>query len=282
MHPTKEQLEQFVANVQEIPRADIEVHVRRCDFCREYCESYRQLIEYLKEAESEPLSPDERLLAESLLAQAIPTRIIDLKLLSVGPVGPTVMAADTNHTSVGGVQCIAQWASESPELVLRLMHDTESDRYSLQVITDPPEQASGLLVSEADSGVSVVTDHAGAAPLPSDFRSRLRDVPWKVQLPDAALTLDPVDYDPDRTEAECETTLRSDRGDEIVIRFETKTEGRAVLLRVASLAGQTDFAPVQIAVSQGSLTRATRTGPSDTVSFKPIDNNSLINIRLYT
>ncbi len=285
MHPTREELLQFANQELTDPTRQKEIadHVKACEFCSEFCENYRQLMEPPEPLADEPLPEKLRKLADELHEAALRSATIDLKPLTGRVAAPEVsyLAADSAPEEQPGVRNIATLCSEFPEVVLRVMRDSREDRDYLQLLARDPRLAAHVMVRVPQLNREFVTDADGRAEIDLQRAENLEALKWQIKMPDAVFALEPLKYDPDKIEYAKEITLETDRHDRVNVRFEGKTEGKQLSIKVIELGGKTDFGPVRVSITQESQSGLLSAEPGKPVRFGPIDSDTTMNMRLY-
>jgi hypothetical protein len=283
VHFSKKEIELYAdGDLNDLNKYDkIAKHLEECEFCREYYDNYRLYAVSLKEAEAELLPSDSINLAEKLHREALRSKIIDLLPMTEQTYYTSYLAADGEPAKEPALTSLATFYSENPELVLRVMHDNETNRDYLQLVGEDAELVSHALIQIPEIDFDYVTDETGrvelAQPLTGDF-ARLK---WQVKMPEAVFDLEPLEYDPDKTEYRKEMVLETEHNDKIRVTFEGKTEGKQISIRILELDGRDDFESVKVLISQNDLAVIKTTGPSVPVSFTLPDLKTSIKIRLY-
>ena len=283
MPPNEEELRCFVDGLlNEDDRRRIADHLTMCPLCREFCEEYRELLADL-EATAEDAPPEAvSELAAGLHRQAVRGLIVPLRRLSeTESEAPVRLAADAVPPERSGVESLATLYSEDPEIVLLLMRDHDHGRDYLQLVTEDPEIAAHALIRAPELEREFVTDTGGRAEV-VDLPDRAWETSsWQIKMPDAVFEMEPLVYDPDRTEHATSAVLTSDQDDRVEISLERKTEGKLLSVRVLQLDGRADFGPLRVDVSQGRDGQLRRLGPDEAVVFELSDPEAGISIRLY-
>lgn len=284
MHPLKAMLRRYFDGLldNKAERAGIEKHLNECEFCREYCENYRNLGVALDvPVESSP-GLDE--LADRLYESAFRSSVIELS-----PISPPesrlgyFLAADGEPEKKKGIYSLATLASDDPEIILRLMHDSNRELDYIQLISEDPKFTSNVMIEIPEIDREIISDINGRAELESGLSGKISEMKWQIRLPDADFTLSPVKYDPDKTEYETEQILETDRDDKILIRFEGKTGGKKISLKLIQIEGKTEFGPVRVSVSQNELSLVKKiSNPGQEISFDLTDPEAELFIRLFT
>lgn len=284
VHPTKDELNLFVSNrLTDTARLQpIETHIAECEFCREYCDLYRQEQALQTEADNMEITETDRLIADRIYNQAMAGRVIPLNVMTAAQSpGQTHIAADGTGRTIKPTINLATLYSEEPEMVLRVMRDFEQGFDYLQLIGTDPELTAHVLIQIQEIKKEYVTDAFGRAVVPKGELGDVETLHWEIKLPDAHFDLRPVVYDPEHVESVREVTLETDQHDRILVTFASKTAGKQILIRVLELDGQTDYDSVRVSISQQQLQEVKNVTPNQIVPFAIIDPNQGINIRLY-
>ena len=285
MHPEKSELRAFLDQELADPRRaeEVKAHIEVCEFCSEFCADYRQLTESLEHPENDQLPDKLQQLAGRLYDDALRDSLIDLKPLISGGGERSVsyLAADGSSDDRSGVRNLATLCSENPEVVLRVMRDPDRGGDYLQLLAEDDRLAAHVMVQLPELDREFITDAEGRADLDLTEVGDLEQLKWQIKMPDAVFELEPLKYDPDKTEYAEEITLETDRHDLIEIRFEGKTEGKQLSIRVVELDGRADYEQTKVAVTQQDGPAIQTIAPGQSIAFGPIDSDTTINIRLY-
>jgi hypothetical protein len=283
VHPSRQQLEALVdGRLSKSEASEVRAHVDQCAHCREACENHRVFLESLTEVQAEDLPPKARAQADRLYRQATEGKVIDLTALATrGNAAPTTLAADSPEEPDDNIRSLATLYSEDPEVVMRVMHDPARSEDYLQLIADDPGLVSHVLVTLPDIGREYATDDAGRAAIDVTGLDDITRAKWQIKLPQAVFDLEPLEYDPDRTEYSERKTIRTERDDEVEVTFEGKTVGSQITVRLTQLRGRQDFEPVRVIVSHGTRSRLEQAAPGQVLSFDLEDSPATINIRLF-
>jgi len=285
MHPKREELQAFLEKklVDRTRLREIQSHIEGCEFCEEFCDSYRQLTDPLDVRLVDQLPEKLQQLAESLSRDSLRGSIIDLIPLASRALGYTTstLAADGRDDASPTSANFFTLCSEDPEILLRIMRDPDRGGDYLQLLTADEQLAAHVMVRLPDLNREFVTDAEGHADLDLTDAGDLEQLKWQIKIPDAVFELKPLKYDPNNTEYVEEVTLETDRHDLIEIRFEGKTEGKQLSIKVVKLDGRPDYEPIQVTVTQQDNQRIQTITPGRAIDFGPIDSNTTINIRLY-
>ena len=284
IHPSKHELNLFIDNgLDDAPRvAEISRHLEECEFCRQYWDNYRLYCEAGDEAAKGAISQAAWRLADRLYQQALSGKIVPLQFLPTdGAYERMLLAADSDSDFAPPVINLATLYSEEPEMVLRVMRDTDRNEDYLQLIGAEAELAAQVMIQIPELDREFITDAEGRVSLAGVELDDVEQLKWQIKLPDASFSLQPLHYDPDHTESAKEVSLQTDSGDRIEVIFEDKTEGKQIVIRVLELDGKTDFAPVRVAISQQETRRIKNVAANEPIEFGLIDPQQEINIRLF-
>ncbi len=283
MHPLKAMLRRYIDGSldNKAERVEIEEHLNECEFCREYCENYRELNNALNSPVDSSPALDQ--LANRLYKNAFGSNIVELSLISSPESKPGYsLAADGEPELKKGIYSLATLGSEDPEVVLKIMRDTERNLNYIQLLSEQPKYSSNVLIQIPEINREIFTDHNGRADLETSLPGKIDQMKWQIKLPDTGLSLSPIKYDPDKTEYEAEQILETERNDKILIRFEGKTEGKKISLKLIQLEGKKDFGPVRISVSQKDYSMIRRLEkPGEEIQFELTDPEAELFIRLF-
>lgn len=282
MHPPKDKMKLLVDRaLPEKEAAEIERHLKECEFCREFAGSYRLWRQSEREAAATPSSAKTDELADRLFVESLGGRIIELHPLP-GESGALLLAADGRTGESAKVRHLATLCSEEPELVMRLMRDLEAGCDYLQLIAEDANLARGVMVQLPELKRQFITDTTGRAVLEGISLEKPDDLKWQIKMPDMIFDLEPLKYDPEKVEYSSETVLETSGQDRIKVTFEGRTEGKQITIRILELDGSTDFESVRVAVTQDENTQSATAEPDKTLIFESIDARLPINIRLFT
>ena len=284
LHPPRETLIAFVE--KRLEQTEIEQtrqHLEVCEFCREFCDDYNLLHESLRAAEQEELPPEAQALADRLYHSALMGQVIPLQILRPGADEHVLpLAADGDRQAGSSSDQALTLYSEDPEIVLRIMSGPQPDDNYVQLISDDMSLVSHVLIQAPQLDREFVTNDQGRAELGNERLEITDEVKWQVKMPDAVFDLEPLTYDPEKTEFSRQITLETDRQDRVEITFERKTEGKQITLRVLELDGSEDFGDIKVVVSTPQASRHAQIGDDKTATFAIDDADSTVNIRLFT
>ena len=280
LHPPRERLIAFVEKrLEQAEVESIRQHLEDCEFCREFSDDYRMLHESLRAAEQEELPPEAQTLANRLYHAALAGRVIPLKILGPGADGHELpLAADGEQQAKPSPDRALTLYSEDPEIVLRIMSGPQPDDNYLQLISEDAGLVSQVLIRAPQLDREFVTDEQGRAELGSPPPVLTDDLKWQIKMPDAVFDLEPLAYDPEKTEYSRQIVLATDKQDKIEVTLEGKTEGKKLSLRIIALEGRTDIGRVTVVIDRQRSDIAS----GDPAVFDLVDPDRTISIRLFT
>jgi len=284
VHPSAKELRQFVEDKLDKSSAErIREHLGECEFCREFCDSYQLFLDSMDKASGEELPTSALELADQLYHEALQGKIVRLTPLTEGDIkGATPpLAADGEKEFAPHVQNLTTLCSESPEIILRVMRDLDKGQDYLQLISDNPALSARVMVQIPELKREFITDDNGQASLESGLPDAPEKLTWQIKMPEAVFSLEPLVYDPDKTEYAEDIILETERKDKIKVTFEGKTEGKQISIRILELDGRTDFGRVKVSISQQNVSEFRVVWRNELLSFDLIDANDKINIRLF-
>lgn len=161
------------------------------------------------------------------------------------------------------------------------MQAPEKGNEYLQLLSEDDRFSKHVMVQVPELNREFITDADGRAGIDLETTKGLDKLKWQIKLPEAVFTLEPLTYDPEKVEYAEEISLETERHDVIKVRFEGKTEGKQLSIRVTELDGRTDFGPLKIAVTQNHRSELITAGPGVPVKVGLINANTTINIRIY-
>lgn len=100
-------------------------------------------------------------------------------------------------------------------------------------------------------------------------------------MPDAVFSLEPMIYDPDKTEYSKELDLITDNKDRINVKFEGKTEGKRISIKILELDGKKDYGELKITFVQQGKYITKKISQDRSIIFELSDPDAEINIRLF-
>jgi hypothetical protein len=129
-------------------------HIKVCSVCRERFEFLRSYYDALERELAQ--SPDNRI--EKLASSLRPSNIIELKpyhaqadVSALGADGVLVLAAQSIADQEGSVITVATYASEQRNTLVRVLHNRDSDAYSLYVLSDDQSLREYVIIAVRDS-----------------------------------------------------------------------------------------------------------------------------------
>jgi Fe-S oxidoreductase len=283
VHPSAKELRWFVEDRLDKSSAErVREHIGECEFCREFCDSYRLFVDSVSTAAGEAIPTKAIQLADRLYKDALAGKIISLEpLLSEVSAPPFRLAADGEEEFVPHVQNLTTLCSENPEIILRVMRDLDKGQDYLQLISDDPALSTRVMVQIPELKWEFITDDNGQATLESSLPDTPEKLSWQIKMPEAVFSLEPLVYDPDKTEYTEDIILETERKDKIKVTFEGKTEGKQIMIRILELDGRTDFDRVKVSISQHNVSMFKDVRRNELLFFDLIDANNEINIRLF-
>jgi hypothetical protein len=283
VHPSREQLSQYIdGTIDESAARQIREHLKLCPFCRELVEDQRLLSDFIRKAADETIPAKALKLAERLYRQALAGKVIPLQpLLPRDAERPLPLAAHGEHGPTPRLVNLTTLCSENPEIVLRVMRDLDQGQDYLQLISDDPVFSAHVLVQVPELEREFMTDENGRVTLEGGAFDRPEELTWQIKMPDAVFSLQPLVYDPDKTEYARDIVLETERRDKIKVTFEGKTEGKQITIHVLELDGSTDFGPVKVNILQGAASVMKRVSRHESFSFELMNSKDEIKIRLF-
>ncbi len=282
MHPSVEDIRKYLIHALDGENARaIQEHVASCVFCRELIENMELLDESLLHSQTD-LPPKARQQEKNLYYNSLQGHVIDMNpLLDSHSPGSFLLAADTDKESLSGVENISTLYSENPEIVLRVMRNYDRKQDYLQLIAEEKELFSYVMVRIPELGFECLTDDKGMAIIEGINLEKLEQLHWQVQMPDAVFSLEPMTYDPDKVEYAKEIELATDNDDRIQVRFEGKTEGKQVSIKILELDGKKEFGELKVALVQQGEIVGKDVSSNGSIIFKLNDTDAEIQIRLF-
>lgn len=279
MHPSNRQLKQFIEGQSD---AEVTKHIDECELCKEFCQNYRLLLESLDKAENEIIPSKAIDLADKIYRQYSLGKIVDLRpLIEDQPSSEILLAADGQSDDTPESKKVTTLYSEDPEVVLRIILDDDQNRRHLQLISEDPDLISWVMIQLPDANRQYLTDEKGFVSIEDDELIDPEKLKWQIKMPDAVFELEPLKYDPDKTEYFQETVLETENRDKILIRFEGKTEGKKISLRILELDGTGDFGRIRAVISQHQSIQQVNIGPNEVITCELEDPADTIDIRLF-
>jgi len=278
MHPSKDDLRALVdGRLDKI--ADIESvrkHVNSCEFCTEFCDAYRSYIQAETVSDSEFADAAAKIVGREYTGG----NVIELSLLRKSETtGTTRMAADSEKPR--GDRLIATFASEDPDMILRLKRSADEQSDYFQLVAADPKQVANVLIRIPELNWEIITDSMGRGTIEEPFKDDPAGLKWQIVLPNAEFDLEPVSYDPDRTEYSEKLELTTEKDDCIWVLFEGKTEGHQITLWIDRLNGKTDFTEARVVVSCGELVQQTTAMQNSAVTFELPELSEGLKVRVF-
>ncbi len=292
VHPEKTKLKSFVeGKLQNNEFEAVKSHVDNCEFCHEFCEDYKMLLESINWSWSEEIPESAWAFANKLQNVPKARKVIDLRKLiesaidivsAITPTPELALAADgSKQDEIHLPRCIATYYSEEPNIILRVMsYPEQKDKY-IQLASEDPSLSSNVILQLPDLNLDILTDQEGRATIQEGVIQDFADLKWQVKLPDAEFGLSPLKYDPNETMYSSETVLETNRKDKIKVKFEGKVEGKLITIEVLQLEGKSEFGSVKVAVSQETLSEVQETSHGKPISFQNLDVKKPINIKIF-
>ena len=282
MHPLTDDLFKYANKLLDDNRqTEIKSHLNICQLCQEIVEDFQIQAKLLEKQQNYKIPDEIYHLRDSLFNGAQPTNIITLKKLpSEIKSNTNLLAADGKDDSYPSIQNLVTLYSESPEVILRFIRDNIKNEDYLQLISENTEYSSHVMVQVPDLDYEFITDQNGKATVKNIDTEKLLDHKWQIKLPDAIFDLQPVDYNPEKTEYVKDIILETEKHDKIKVTFEGKTEGKNIKIEIVSLDGISDHRNIKVAVIQNSDITTGDINKNKQTSFKLGDSNE-ISIRLF-
>jgi hypothetical protein len=283
MHPDHMKLRQYCdGDLARTAAESVDMHVRSCDFCREFCHEYRALNRTIAEYRDISMPAKAERMAGAMFRQALYGRVIPFSLFDSGVVSePACLAADAGEKPPPWIENLATFVSQNPEVVLRIMRDNRDRKDYVQLVSEDETVIARVLVQAADLDLSVLTDEHGRATLADPCPDDVTAINWTIRLPDAEFSLEPFSYDAEKAEYEQEIVLETERKDRVAVRFEGRAESKRISVRILELNGRADFEPVSVAVSQGAKSLIAGISGKDILFFDISGGDDSIDIRLF-
>ena len=282
MHPSKNDIRNYLTNSLDADKAVVvKKHLESCEFCQELLENMKLLDESLQQTQTE-LSPKAQKHAAQIYFDSLRGKTIEIvPLFKKESIASSLLAADGSKKPPLGVENISTLFSEDPEIILRIMRDHDKNLDYMQLITEEKDLASYVMVQIPELDYECLTDSNGQAVITGVELEKIEKLKWQIKMPDAIFSLEPMIYDPDKTEYSKEIDLETDNNDRIKIKFEGKTEGKRISIKIIELDGKEDYGELKISfVQQGeSVTKSISKDKS--IIFELSDPDAEINIRLF-
>lgn len=283
IHPSQSELEKYSGyKLTDPAAAEIARHLAVCEFCNDYVrdyQSYQRGLQGILEAQNS----GQTVVAPGIFSPGIGrSSIIELTLLpTMRPVMESHLAADGRQATPHDMISLATLFSESPEIVMKLMRDQRDGTNFLQLIAESHELTANVLVSVMGQDIAIVTDEGGRALLPIDFTTDPGSMRWQIHLPEATFDLQPLVYNPDKTEYINESILESERGDRVRITLVGKTVGKQVEIELLALDGKSDFSTAKIVVVVDDKSQLSDVSARQRVKFALPDDTRALTLRIF-
>ena len=285
MHPSQEELRLYIENICiDSERQKIQKHLSECRECSDFCEQYSSLIKGIDhDGIDSKLSKNSMQLADKLYIDAVRSSPIKMNYMK-SDMSQTeyALAADGQPEPEKHVHSLATLYSEDPDIVLKIMRDPQKNVNYLQLLCEDQDLISGAMVQIPERDQNVITDEQGYAELEDIDSDDINNINWQIKLPDAVFNLNPLTYDPDKVLYSQDTILTTGKKDRIKVRFEGKTEGKQISISILELNGRTDIENIKVVVSQQDITSLSQSQIQKEISFKILDSDHNIIIRLYS
>jgi len=286
MHPKRHELELYALNgLDSSRRTELTSHLEKCQFCREIIDDFQAYLASVDDVSADDMPLKAHALADKIFNQSIAGRVIEMNLISSDRnSGKHILAADgkqKDNNSTSDIVGLATLVSEDPDLVLKIMHDKNSDQDYIQLIADDPAFYSNVLVQSPDIQDGFITDQDGRAVIERGTVDHPEKHAWQIKMPDAVFKLEPLEYDPDKTEFSKEVVLETDKSDKIKVIFHRKSGHKQIDINILELDGQTEFDNIRICINQQNSSDTGFIKHGDSVCFDLVDSDSQIDIRLF-
>jgi len=283
MHFDRKELRQYVNQslTDDKMIAEISSHVNECEFCREYCEEYRIVLDSEKSAQAIQIPSRAFKVMDLLYKESLSGKIISLKRLEHNSARIFQLAADSGEKRKPEIENIANMYSDQPELILRLMRDNLKKQDYIQLIADDDSLISGVMVEIPDADQSFITDNNGIALMDDDISGELSSMKWQIKMPSATFELNPLKYDPEATEYQQDIILQTEKNDKIKVSFQGKTAGKQISISILQLEGQKDFGHVRMIITQKDKSQSKILSPNGEMLFTITNPKDEIKIRLF-
>jgi hypothetical protein len=284
MHPSRSDLRRYCDQRLVEPAArTVAEHLAVCEFCREYCEEHRALTQAIDREAGRTIAALDAHRIDEIHRKTLAGMVVELATsIPVAADEPALLAADGGSQVHARLENLGTLYSENPEVVLRIMRDNSRQQDYLQLVSEDEHLVSRVLVQVPELELNVLTDQYGRGDIEwSDLRDFAR-YGWRVKLPDAEFSLSPLQYDPEKVEYHEETILETERGDRLGIRFEGRTEGKRLTVRILQFEGRSDFDTVRVVVSQATESVSRNLSRADALDLELSSPDDLIAIRLFS
>jgi len=283
MHPDPKELRQFVKQslIDKKRMEKISTHVNECEFCHDYCEDYRAMLDAEAASIHGQLSPRALSAIDRIHKNSIQGRIIELKRFDQPATKIYQLAADGEDKPKLNIENIATLYSDQPEIILKLMRDNLKKQEYIQLIANDDSLTSGVMVEIPDAGRSFLTDDWGKAPIDESLSDKILSMKWQIKMPSATFALTPFKYDPEAVEYQKDIILHTEKDDKIKVSFKGKTVGKQISISILQLEGDNEFGQVKMVVSQKDKIKTETLSGEKEILFTISDADDEIKIRLY-
>ncbi len=281
MHPLREELELYVnaALTDSELKLNIKSHLEQCAFCREYCEEYQDFILTIPMDGLEIATAKLEVIASG---GGFTGRVIRLIPLHVHPVDEDIfLAADGITDKVSTTECIHMVYSEIADVVMRIIRDNMESKTYIQIIADDERLCANVLIETREPDCWYVTDSSGYARINDDLPKNYDQLQWQIKLPGSMVKLQPFTYDSEKVESSSESFLKSDRGDEILVRYERLMEGQKITIQVLAIDGQKDYPVTHIGVFFDDGVVSCTVSPGREIEIDDNNTANEIQLRIY-
>ena len=284
MHPSQRDLRGYCdERLAGAAARQVAGHLEQCEFCREYCEEHRALTQAIDAAAAGTIAALDAHRVEEIHRKTLAGMVVDLApSIPIAPQEPALLAADGGGAAAARLENLGTLYSENPEVVLRIMRDNSRKRDYLQLVSEDENLVSRVLVQVPELDLSVLTDQNGRGDIEWARFEDFTRYGWRVKLPDAEFSLSPLEYDPEKVEYHEETVLETSRGDRLGIRFEGRTEGKRLTVRILAFEGRADFDSVRVVVSQATESVTRNLARTEALDLELSSPDDLIAIRLFS
>ena len=282
MHPSKRDLKDYLSNKLEDKKAVVvKEHLESCEFCQELLENMKLFEESMQQVVTD-LPPRALRQANQLYIASLKGKTIEISPLFDSEQPTTLLlAADGAKEPVFGVENISTLFSEDPGLILRIMRDHDNKIDYMQLITEEKDLSSYVMVQIPELDFECLTDSNGKAVISGVELENIEKLKWQIKMPDAVFSLEPMIYDPDKTEYSKELDLITDNKDRINVKFEGKTEGKRISIKILELDGKKDYGDLKVTLVQQGASITKGISQNKSIVFELSDPDAEINIRLF-
>jgi len=252
-HPSHDDLIRFahLPVDERVSMPLVAAHVLECGVC---ADEMAAIGEWLAELERSTVSGTLPLsgMAASILTRAAQLmRTIVLVPLETSPIAisPPALAADGASQPSPGWTHRATLYSEIPELVMRVMHDAATNRDFLHLSGADPELTRHVMIHLVEPSLDFLTNENGIAEVEAGAIVDPGSVSWQLRLPDATFHLSTLELGQEQVPGSG-TVLETPDGNRVEARMVDQHGGILLSVRPLAIGGMTEFARVQIVVSQ--------------------------------